>query len=97
VDRPIPSGGGTDEGGDYAAGTIRATDRGRPRGRALTTQNREPTVIPPAQRESKPTAAGGDIYTTLATGDQTDNSYYLTHSIVPPGGRPTAHIHTREE
>ena len=44
-----------------------------------------------------PTAAGGDIYATLATGDQTANGYYLTHAIVPPGGGPRPHIHPREE
>ncbi len=30
-------------------------------------------------------------------GDETDGSCYLTHAIVPPGGGPLAHIHTREE
>ena len=39
----------------------------------------------------------GDIYSTLATGEHTDGSYYLTHAIVPPGGGPPAHVHSREE
>ena len=48
-------------------------------------------------RTGEPTAAGGDVYSTLATGAQTNEGYYLTHAIVPPGGGPPAHVHTREE
>ena len=48
-------------------------------------------------REGEPSAAGGDVYSTLATGEETDGSYFLTHAIVPAGGGPPAHIHTREE
>ncbi len=44
-----------------------------------------------------PSAAGGDVYSTLATGAQTAGGYFLTHAIVPPGGGPPPHIHTREE
>ena len=58
---------------------------------------RQPIVVRPEQRDSVPSAAGGDIYATLATRDQTADGYYLTHAIVPPGGGPPAHIHTREE
>lgn len=58
---------------------------------------REPLIIRPSDRAGQPTAAGGDVYATLATGDQTDGGYFLTHSMVPPGGGPPAHIHTREE
>ncbi len=54
-------------------------------------------LIQPDDRHGVPTAAGGDIYAVLATGDQTNGGYYLTHAIVPPGGGPPAHIHTREE
>ena len=56
-----------------------------------------PRIVRPEEREGVPSAAGGDIYAILATGDETDGSYYLTHAIVPPGGGPPAHIHTREE
>ncbi len=58
---------------------------------------RAPIVVRPEDRGGVPTAAGGDIYSTLARGEQTDGSFFLTHSIVPPGGGPPAHIHTREE
>ena len=44
-----------------------------------------------------PTAAGGDIYTDLALGEHTNSSYYAVHAIVPSGGGPPAHIHTRED
>jgi len=54
-------------------------------------------LIQPDDREGITTAAGDDVYSTLATGDQTNNGYYLTHAIVPAGGGPPAHIHTREE
>ena len=58
----------------------------------------EPTVVRPEDRDRKPeAAAGGDIYSTLATGKETDGSYFLTHAIVPAGGGPPPHIHTREE
>ena len=56
-----------------------------------------PLIVRPGEREGVPTAAGGDIYSTLATGAETDSSYYLTHAVVPAGGGPPAHIYTREE
>jgi quercetin dioxygenase-like cupin family protein len=58
---------------------------------------RTPRVVRPDDREGQATAAGGDIYADLATSDHTDNGYYLVHAIVPAGGGPPAHIHTREE
>lgn len=58
---------------------------------------RNAIVIRPEDRDGVPTAAGGDIYATLARGEETDGSYYLTHTIVPPEGGPPPHIHTREE
>lgn len=57
----------------------------------------EPLIVRPEDREGVPTAAGGDVYATLATGEQTAGGYFLTHAIVPPGGGPPAHIHSREE
>ena len=59
--------------------------------------HRHTRVIRPGDRKGIPTAAGGDIYATLATGEHTNEGYFLTHAIVPPGGGPPAHIHTREE
>jgi quercetin dioxygenase-like cupin family protein len=39
----------------------------------------------------------GDLYTFLATGDDTGGAYALIHSQVPPGGGPPPHIHRRED
>ena len=57
----------------------------------------QPRIVRPAERSGTPSAAGGDIYSTLATGEHTNGGYFLTHAIVPSGGGPPAHIHTREE
>jgi quercetin dioxygenase-like cupin family protein len=42
-------------------------------------------------------SAVGDKYVMLATGEQTGGAYCLADAIVPPGGGPPAHYHTREE
>ena len=42
-------------------------------------------------------AVVGDIYRFLATGEDTDGRYALMEAIVPPGGGPPPHIHSREE
>jgi quercetin dioxygenase-like cupin family protein len=39
----------------------------------------------------------GDLYTILASGDDTGGAYALIHAIVPPGGGPPPHIHRRED
>ncbi len=57
----------------------------------------EPRIVRPEDHDGVPNAAGGDVYSTLASGKHTHDGYFLTHAIVPPGGGPPAHIHTREE
>lgn len=42
-------------------------------------------------------SAVGDKYTFLATGEQTGGAYTLADAIVPPGGGPPPHIHSRED
>jgi quercetin dioxygenase-like cupin family protein len=42
-------------------------------------------------------AVVGDVYRYLATGEQTDGKYALCDALVPPGGGPPPHIHSREE
>ena len=42
-------------------------------------------------------AVVGDVYRFLATGEDTDGKYALWEAIVPPGGGPPAHVHSREE
>src|SRR6266702_5388427 len=39
----------------------------------------------------------GDVYRFLAAGDDTNGKYALWEAIVPPGGGPPPHIHSREE
>jgi quercetin dioxygenase-like cupin family protein len=41
-------------------------------------------------------AVVGDVYSLLATGDETGGKYALMEAIVPPGGGPPPHVHTRE-
>ena len=42
-------------------------------------------------------AVVGDIYRFLATGEDTDGKYAMWEAIVPPGGGPPPHVHSREE
>ncbi len=42
-------------------------------------------------------AVVGDVYRFLATGDETDGKYALWEAIVPPGGGPPPHVHSREQ
>jgi len=39
----------------------------------------------------------GDVYALLATGAQTGGAFYLHEGIVPPGGGPPPHCHSRED
>jgi quercetin dioxygenase-like cupin family protein len=39
----------------------------------------------------------GDRYTFLVTGAQTNGAFFIMEAIVPPGGGPPSHIHSREE
>jgi hypothetical protein len=39
----------------------------------------------------------GDIYRFLAVSEDTDGRYVLWEAIVPPGGGPPPHVHSREE
>lgn len=39
----------------------------------------------------------GDVYRFLATGDETGGKYAQWEAIVPPGGGPPPHVHSREE
>jgi quercetin dioxygenase-like cupin family protein len=42
-------------------------------------------------------AVAGDVYRFLAVGAETDGKYALWEAIVPPGGGPPPHVHSREE
>ena len=39
----------------------------------------------------------GDLYNMLATGEETSNAFFQFEAIVPAGGGPPAHVHSREE
>ncbi len=39
----------------------------------------------------------GDVYRFLATGEDTNGTYAQWEAIVPPGGGPPPHVHSREE
>lgn len=47
--------------------------------------------------EGRTIAVVGDIYRFLATGEDTNGKYAMWEAIVPPGGGPPPHVHSREE
>lgn len=55
----------------------------------------QPTLKQPG--EGRTIGVVGDIYRFLATGEETDGRYAVMEAIVPPGGGPPPHIHSREE
>ena len=54
-----------------------------------------PTIRNPA--EGRTIAVVGDVYRFLATGEDTNGKYTIWEAIVPPGGGPPTHVHSREE
>src|SRR5438128_2934096 len=54
-----------------------------------------PTLRTPT--EGRTIAVVGDVYRFLATGDNTHVTYAMWEAIVPPGGGPPPHVHSREE
>ena len=55
----------------------------------------QPTITKPG--EGRTIAVVGDVYRFLATGDDTNGKYSLWEAIVPSGGGPPPHVHSREE
>jgi mannose-6-phosphate isomerase-like protein (cupin superfamily) len=47
--------------------------------------------------EGRTIAVVGDVYRFLATGEDTGGTYPLWEALVPPGGGPPPHVHSREE
>jgi quercetin dioxygenase-like cupin family protein len=47
--------------------------------------------------EGRTIAVVGDVYRFLATGEDTNGRYAMWEAIVPPGGGPPPHVHSREE
>jgi quercetin dioxygenase-like cupin family protein len=56
---------------------------------------RNPVINSPPQ--GRTIAVVGDVYRFLATGDDTNGKYALWEALVPPGGGPPPHVHSREE
>jgi len=56
---------------------------------------RQPTLRSGA--DGRNVAVVGDVYRFLATGEDTDGKYAMWEALVPPGGGPPAHVHSREE
>jgi quercetin dioxygenase-like cupin family protein len=58
------------------------------------------TTHPPTLRtplEGRTIAVVGDVYRFLATGEDTNGKYAMWEAIVPSGGGPPPHVHSREE
>ena len=55
----------------------------------------QPTLRTPA--DGRTIAVVGDVYRFLATGEDTNGKYAMWEAIVPPGGGPPPHVHSREE
>src|SRR5712691_10889377 len=47
--------------------------------------------------EGRTIAVVGDVYRFLATSEDTNGKYALWEAVVPPGGGPPPHVHSREE
>jgi len=54
-----------------------------------------PTINVPPQ--GRTIAVVGDVYRFLATGEDTNGKYAMWEAVVPPGGGPPPHVHSREE
>jgi quercetin dioxygenase-like cupin family protein len=55
------------------------------------------TAIIRTPPEGRTIAVVGDVYRFLATGEDTNGTYALWEALVPPGGGPPPHVHSREE
>src|ERR1700675_3498070 len=55
----------------------------------------QPTLRTPT--EGRTIAVVGDVYRFLAVGDDTNGKYAVWEAVVPPGGGPPPHVHSREE
>jgi quercetin dioxygenase-like cupin family protein len=59
------------------------------------TVTHRPTLRKPG--EGRTIAVVGDVYRFLAVGEDTNGKYALWEAVVPPGGGPPPHVHSREE
>jgi quercetin dioxygenase-like cupin family protein len=61
----------------------------------LMAMTHKPTLTKPT--EGRTIAVVGDVYRFLAVGKDTNGRYALWEAVVPPGGGPPPHVHSREE
>lgn len=61
----------------------------------MTSMTRDATVRKPD--DGRTIAVVGDVYRFLVTGKDTGGKYALWEALVPPGGGPPPHVHSREE
>jgi quercetin dioxygenase-like cupin family protein len=60
-------------------------------------------TAPTARLTHRPTGTGpafwgpGDHYRFLVTGEESGGAYFSMEALVPPGGGPPPHVHTRED
>ena len=59
------------------------------------TTNTKPTIR--KSNEGRTIAVVGDVYRFMATSEDTNGKYAMWQAIVPPGGGPPPHVHSREE
>jgi quercetin dioxygenase-like cupin family protein len=64
-------------------------------GRKRNPMSNKPTINTPPK--GRTFAVVGDVYRFLATGEDTSGKYAIWEAIVPPGGGPPPHVHSREE
>lgn len=65
----------------------------------IETCQKKSSAIPVLRKpgEGRTIAVVGDVYRFLGTGEETNGKYALFEAIVPPGGGPPPHVHSREE
>jgi quercetin dioxygenase-like cupin family protein len=67
--------------------------------RQIETYQKKSSAAPVLKKpvEGRTIAVVGDVYRFLATGEDTNGKYAMWEAIVPPGGGPPPHVHSREE
>ena len=61
----------------------------------MVAKTHTPTLRKPT--EGRTIAVVGDVYRFLAVAEDTNGKYALWEAVVPPGGGPPPHVHSREE
>jgi quercetin dioxygenase-like cupin family protein len=59
--------------------------------------NVDPKAVVKRAGEGRTIVVVGDVYRFLAVGEETNGKYAMWEAVVPPGGGPPPHVHSREE